>query len=88
MNWLKDIVTPKIKAFLGGRNSSVSDTLWTKCPSCEKMLYTTDLKNNLMVCSDCNYHLKLSTKERLMSLFDNERTKPLLPSLSTKTMFE
>lgn len=73
MNWLKDIVTPKIKAFLGGRNSSISDTLWTKCPSCEKMLYTTDLKNNLMVCSDCNYHLKLSTKERLMSLFDNNK---------------
>ena len=73
MNWLKDIVTPKIKAFLGGRNSSVSDTLWTKCPSCEKMLYTADLKTNLMVCSDCNYHLKLNTKDRLLSLFDNNK---------------
>lgn len=71
MSWLKDIVTPKIKAFLGGRNSSVSDTLWTKCPSCEKMLYTTDLKNNLMVCNDCDFHLKLNTKDRLLSLFDD-----------------
>ena len=73
MNWLKDIVTPKIKAFLGGRNSSVSDTLWTKCPSCEKMLYTTDLKSNMMVCSDCDYHLKLNAKDRLLSLFDNNQ---------------
>lgn len=73
MSWLKDIVTPKIKAFLGGRESPVSDKLWTKCPSCEKMLYTSDLKNNLMVCSDCNFHLKLNTKDRLISLFDNNK---------------
>ncbi len=73
MNWLKDIVTPKIKSFLGGRESSVNDTLWTKCPFCEKMLYTTDLKNNLMVCSDCDFHLKLNNKDRLLLLFDNNK---------------
>ena len=72
MSWLKDVVTPKIKAFMGGRDSPIRDTLWTKCPACEKMLYTTDLKGNLMVCEYCEYHFRLSPKERLESIFDEK----------------
>ncbi|MBQ9335096.1 MAG: hypothetical protein IJS10_00935, partial [Alphaproteobacteria bacterium] len=47
MNWLKEVVTPKIKSFLG-TNSSVEDKLWTKCPSCERMIYAKELEENLM----------------------------------------
>ena len=70
MSWLKDFVTPKIKAFMGTA-SKIEDNLWTKCPSCERMIYTKDLEENLMVCSYCAHHFRLSPEARLASIFDD-----------------
>lgn len=73
MNWIKEIVTPKIKEFIGERRNNISKDMWTKCPECECMLYTSDLKKNLMVCSNCQYHLLLDVTTRLDMLFDNKK---------------
>lgn len=72
MNWLRDVVTPKIKSFLGA-TSTIEENLWTKCPSCERMLYTKELEENLMVCGYCLYHFRLSDKLRLESIFDDRK---------------
>ncbi len=71
MSWIKDIVAPKIKAFMGGRNSSIKEDLWTKCPECEKVVYSADLKEQLLVCSSCGYHFRMSPLDRLNMLFDD-----------------
>lgn len=71
MNWLKDFVTPKIKAFIG-TSSNIDENLWTKCPSCERMIYTKELENNLMVCGYCSHHFSISNKARFESIFDNK----------------
>ena len=71
MSWINEILAPKIKSFLGGRNSTISENTWTKCIKCERMLYTKDLEANLMVCNYCSYHLRLPPIERLKSLFDS-----------------
>lgn len=70
MNWLTDLVRPKIKALM--RRQEVPDNLWTKCSSCEHMLFHRDLIENLKVCHHCNYHMRLSIHERLELLFDNK----------------
>ena len=72
MNWLKEVVTPKIKSFLG-TNSSVEDKLWTKCPSCEHMIYAKELEENLMVCGYCSHHMYLPVKTRLEFVFDEKK---------------
>lgn len=72
MNWLRDVVTPKIKSFLGA-TSTIEENLWTKCPSCERMVYTKELEENLMVCGYCSYHFRLSDKLRLESIFDDRK---------------
>jgi len=69
MNWLSNFVRPKIQALI--RRQEVPDNLWTKCPSCEHMLFHRDLAENLRVCHHCGHHFRLSVKERLESLFDN-----------------
>lgn len=71
MNWLRDFVTPKIKAFMGV-SSNIDENLWTKCPSCERMVYTKELENNLMVCSYCSHHFPISDKDRFESIFDDK----------------
>lgn len=73
MSWIKDVVAPKIKAFMGGRNSPIKEDLWTKCPECEKVVYSVDLKKQFLVCLSCGYHFRMSPIDRLNMLFDNSQ---------------
>jgi acetyl-CoA carboxylase carboxyl transferase subunit beta len=82
MSWLGDLVTPKIKAFMG-TSFQVEDNLWTKCPMCEKLLYNKELEENLMVCSYCTYHFQLGWKQRFDSLFDDNKYDAI-PSVKIK----
>jgi acetyl-CoA carboxylase carboxyl transferase subunit beta len=44
--------------------------LWVKCPSCEAVLYRSDLESNLHVCPKCSHHMRIRARERLDSLLD------------------
>ena len=46
--------------------------LWIKCPSCEAVLYRTDLEKNLSVCPKCNHHARVAARERIDQLLDPE----------------
>lgn len=69
MNWLKDVVRPKLRELVGGQKE-IPDNLWRKCPSCEQMIFHRELEKNLRVCTHCGHHLRLNAKERLDLLFD------------------
>lgn len=70
MNWLNDILRPRIRSLVGDQKE-VPDNLWTKCPSCEGMLFHRDLDENMNVCYHCNHHLRITVKERLAIMFDD-----------------
>ncbi len=70
MNWLTDYVKPKISSLVN-RKEPPSD-LWTKCGCGERTLYVSDLKENLNVCSYCDFHMGMDVNSRLKNLFDNE----------------
>ena len=74
MSWLNKLLPPKIKRNDPGvaRKSSLPEGLWSKCPSCEAVLYATDLENNLNVCPKCGHHNRLSARERIDLLLDAE----------------
>lgn len=72
MAWLSGLIPPKIKALIKSSNRN-EEVLWTKCPSCDKLVYNKDLKANRMVCAFCDHHFPLSCKERCKSIFDEEK---------------
>lgn len=73
MSWLNKLLPPKIKREQGNaRRSTLPEGLWSKCPSCEAVLYATDLENNLQVCPKCGYHNRLRARQRLDMLLDPE----------------
>ena len=73
MSWLQKLLPPKIKRGEGtGAHKSVPEGLWSKCPDCEAVLYTTDLDDNQNVCPKCGYHLRLPARRRLELLLDDE----------------
>ncbi|MDN4072622.1 MULTISPECIES: acetyl-CoA carboxylase, carboxyltransferase subunit beta [Fictibacillus] len=48
----------------------VPEGLMTKCPECKHIMYTKELKKNLLVCQSCSYHYPMSSYERIGSLID------------------
>ena len=46
--------------------------LWTKCPACSAVLYSTDLEKNLNVCPKCGDHQRIGARARLDALLDPE----------------
>lgn len=73
MSWLTKLLPPKIKREQGiQRRGPLPEGLWSKCTSCEAVLYASDLDNNLQVCPKCGHHNRLSSRQRLEFLLDPE----------------
>jgi acetyl-CoA carboxylase carboxyl transferase subunit beta len=70
MSWFRKLLPPKIKREPMQQKKAVPEGLWSKCPSCEAVLYFTDLENNLHVCPKCNFHNRLSARQRLDLFLD------------------
>ena len=56
MSWFQKLLPPKIKRREGDLKKNVPEGLWTKCPSCQAVLYHSDLEKNNSVCPKCNHH--------------------------------
>ena len=79
MSWLTNFVRPKIRSLV--KRKDVPDDLWTKCPSCDQMIFHRDLEANLHVCQNCGHHMRIPLTERLKMPFDDgEYTLIDLPS--------
>jgi acetyl-CoA carboxylase carboxyl transferase subunit beta len=71
MSWLTNFVRPKLRALVNKKE--IPDNMWTRCPSCEQLLFHRDLAENLQVCNHCGHHLRLRGRERLAIMFDNQQ---------------
>jgi acetyl-CoA carboxylase carboxyl transferase subunit beta len=72
MSWLQKLLPPKIKRDAGSPRKAMPEGLWSKCESCEAVLYRADLEKNLHVCPKCSYHNRIAARERLDLLLDRE----------------
>ena len=45
--------------------------LWNKCPECNHICTTSELKENLFVCPKCSYHHRIGSQEYFNLIFDN-----------------
>jgi len=72
VSWLQKLLPPKIKRAEGAARRQVPEGLWSKCPSCDAVLYTTDLEKNAGVCPKCAYHNRIGARARLDAFLDPE----------------
>jgi acetyl-CoA carboxylase carboxyl transferase subunit beta len=72
MSWLRKLLPPKINPNSGSARKAVPEGLWSKCESCEAVLYRSDLEKNSYVCPKCSHHNRISARERLNYLLDRE----------------
>jgi acetyl-CoA carboxylase carboxyl transferase subunit beta len=53
------------------QESRVPEGLWVKCGSCKEIIYRKEVVRNLSVCPKCEFHFRISARERLEMLFDS-----------------
>jgi len=68
MNWISNMVRPKISSWWSKRDTA--ENLWVKCKSCNEMIFHRDLAANQNVCTNCGHHMRVGPKERFNALFD------------------
>jgi len=57
--------------FQKGKTIIVPEGMWRKCPACKEIIYRKELERSDQVCPKCDYHFRISPKERFSRLFDD-----------------
>lgn len=52
------------------KKTAVPEGLWIKCNNCGEIVYSKEIDRNLKVCPKCDYHFRISAKERIDLLVD------------------
>jgi len=60
----------RTKEIKTGRKIKIPEGLWVKCDGCKEIVYKKEIDRNLKVCPKCNYHFRISARERLKLLVD------------------
>ena len=71
MAWFKKEKT--LKQRTTERKIKMPEGLWVKCLACQEMVYKKEVVRNVNVCPKCNYHFRISPRERLEMLLDDGR---------------
>jgi acetyl-CoA carboxylase carboxyl transferase subunit beta len=66
MAWFK-----KTKDIRTDKKGKIPEGLWVKCDGCKEIVYKKEIDRNLKVCPKCNYHFRISARERLKLLVDD-----------------
>ncbi|MBM4922438.1 acetyl-CoA carboxylase carboxyltransferase subunit beta [Vibrio parahaemolyticus] len=84
MSWLEKLLDKK--NIINTRKASIPEGVWTKCPSCDQVLYRIALKENLEVCPKCQHHLRMSARHRLDSFLDKDERIELASEYEPKDL--
>ncbi|HDZ9535425.1 TPA: acetyl-CoA carboxylase carboxyltransferase subunit beta [Vibrio cholerae] len=68
MSWLEKILEKS--NIVSSRKASIPEGVWTKCTSCEQVLYYAELERNLEVCPKCDHHMRMKARRRLETFLD------------------
>ncbi|WP_165310622.1 acetyl-CoA carboxylase, carboxyltransferase subunit beta [Vibrio ziniensis] len=79
MSWLEKILEKS--NIVTSRKASIPEGVWTKCTSCEQVLYHAELERNLEVCPKCNHHMRMKARRRLETFLDENNRHEIAQEL-------
>jgi acetyl-CoA carboxylase carboxyl transferase subunit beta len=68
MAWFKKSKAPIVPVEI--KKMKMPEGLWKKCPNCHEIIYAKEIERNLNVCPKCEYHFRISARERIALIFD------------------
>jgi acetyl-CoA carboxylase carboxyl transferase subunit beta len=81
MVWFKKVKTPKAQP---EKKLKIPEGLWVKCDNCKEIVYKQEIDRNLKVCPKCDYHFRISARERLELTVDEGSFVEMDQGLSPK----
>ena len=66
MAWFK-----KTKGLRTDKKGKFPEGLWVKCDGCKEIVYKKEIDKNLQVCPKCDYHFRISARDRLKLIADD-----------------
>jgi len=79
MSWFEKLMPSRIST--EKRTRSVPEGVWIKCARCDAQLYRNELERNLQVCPKCNFHMRISARQRLDFFLDEDSQQELFGNL-------
>jgi len=61
----------------------IPEGLWIKCSDCKEIIYKKEFEKNLQVCPKCNYHFRISARQRVKYFVDIGSFEEINTELST-----
>jgi acetyl-CoA carboxylase carboxyl transferase subunit beta len=76
LSWFEKLMPTSIRTDSSTKRG-VPEGLWTKCTSCNAVLYRAELERNLDVCPKCNHHMRIFGRKRLAMFLDDAPTEEI-----------
>ena len=80
LSWFEKLMPTSIRTDSSSKRG-VPEGLWTKCTSCNAVLYRAELERNLDVCPKCNHHMRVFGRNRLEMFLDDSPTEEIAANL-------
>lgn len=76
LSWFEKLMPTSIRTDSSTKRG-VPEGLWTKCTTCNAVLYRAELERNLDVCPKCNHHMRVFGRKRLEMFLDDTPTQEI-----------
>ncbi len=87
LSWFEKLMPTSIRTDSSTKRG-VPEGLWTKCTSCNAVLYRAELERNLDVCPKCNHHMRIFGRRRLTLFLDDGATEEIGENLTPYDKFK
>ncbi len=81
LSWFEKLMPTSIRTDSSTKRG-VPEGLWTKCTSCNAVLYRSELERNLDVCPKCNHHMRVFGRKRLSIFLDEGASEEIGANLA------
>jgi len=84
MSWLEKILPRTVSS----ARRNIPEGVWTKCTSCDAVLYKADLDPQLGVCPKCDHHMRINARTRLTTFLDTNTAVELAADLEPQDVLK
>ena len=81
MAWFKKSKAPL--APVETKKVQMPEGIWSKCKNCNEIIYTKEIERNLNVCPKCDYHFRISARERIALVLDEGSFEEMDPRMQS-----
>lgn len=75
------VTLSKENSVVSKQQPNVPTGMYVKCGDCQKQLYQKDLATNHYACDACGYHFRISARERVLNVLDDNTFQELFADL-------